>query len=255
MSTKAKEESPLANIIINVLLPVIILTHMSKERIGFGEDDKFWHVGPLNALFIAIAIPLVYGIYHFIKTKEFNLFSGIGVLSVLLTGGVTLYLWNEDGSVKPDAALWFGLKEAIQPLILGGVVLASHWTKSPLFREFIYNDGIFDVPRVEKKVEELGKMDAYKQVVFRNTLIFCGSFLISAILNMFLAQHFLGALDFTAENARELYNQGVAKITGWGFVVIGLPLFVLAAFIIFRHAKDLQKLTGLEKEEVLLLGS
>lgn len=249
MATK-KEESPLANIILNVLLPVMVLSYMSKDG-----GEKPWHLGPHKALAIAIAIPLAYGIYHFIKTQKFNLFSGIGLISVLLTGGVTLYLWNEDGSVKPDAPLWFGLKEAIQPIILGVVVLASHRTKSPLFREFIYNDGIFDVSRVEKKVKEGGLEEPYNKLLFKNTLIFCASFIISAILNMFLAHYFLGSLDFNAENARELYNQGVAKITGWGFVVIGLPLFVLAGFVMFKHAKDLRKLTGLEKDEVMLLGS
>ncbi len=254
MPSKAKEESPLLNIIINVLLPVMVLSYMSKDA-ALVDEPKPWQIGPQKALLIAIIIPLAYGIYHFIKKKEFNLFSAIGVLSVLLTGGVTLYLWNPDGTVKSDAALWFGLKEAIQPLILGCVVLASHWTKGPLFKEFIYNDAIFDVSRVEKKVEENSQKEEYKGVVLRNTLIFCASFVVSAVLNMFLAHHFLGALDFTAENAQELYNQGVAKITGWGFVVIGLPLMVIAGFIIFKHSRDLQNLTGLGKEEVLLLGS
>lgn len=254
MSAKAKEESPLTNIIINVLLPVMVLSYMSKDA-GLVDEPKPWHLGPHKALLIAIIIPLIYGIYHFIKTKKFNLFSAIGLFSVLLTGGVTLYLWNPDGTVKPDAALWFGMKESIQPLILGGVVLASHWTKGPLFKEFIYNDALFDVSRVEKKVAESSLKEEYSGLVLRNTLIFCASFVVSAVLNMFLAHHFLGALDFTAENAQELYNQGVAKITGWGFVVIGLPLMVIAGFIIFKHSKDLQKLTGLGKEEVLLLGS
>ena len=251
MSIKEKEESPLINILINVLLPVVILSYMSKEQ-GYGEQAKPWYIGPHKALLVAVLIPFCYGLFHFIKSREFNLFSGIGVLSVLLTGGVTLYLWNEDGSVKPDAALWFGLKEAIQPLIIGLVVLVSHWTKAPLFREFIYNENIFDISRVEKTVKEENLQTEYDQVIYRNTLLFCATFLISAGLNMFLAHYFLGALDFSASNAQELYNQGVAKITGWGFLVIGLPLFVIASFIMFKHTKDLQKLTKLKKDEVIL---
>lgn len=254
MSKSKKEESPLANIIINVLLPVLVLSHMSKDP-SFAEEPKLWHVGPQVALLIAIVIPVAYGIFHFIKTKKFNLFSGIGILSVILTGAVTLYLWNEDGSVKPDAALWYGLKEAIQPLILGSVVLASHWTKGPLFREFIYNDGLFDINRIESKVKEGGLESQYQKTLYRNTMIFCSSFVLSAIMNMLLADFFLGSIDFGAENAQELYNQALGKINGWGFVVIGLPLFVIAGFILFKHSKDLQKMTGLEKEEVLLLGA
>jgi len=251
---KKNDENPLVNIMVNVLIPVLVLSKMSKDP-SMVESVKAWHVGPHKALLIALLIPLAYGIYHFIKTKKLNLFSGIGLFSVLLTGGVTLYLWNDDGTVKPDAAFWFGIKEAVQPLILGGVVLASHWTKGPLFRDFIYNQGIFDIGRIEKKVKELGKDTAYNKLLLTNTLFFCSSFIISAILNIALAYFFLGNLDFTAENARELYNQGTAKIMGWGFVVILVPMLVILATIVFKHARDLQKLTELEKEEVLLIGS
>lgn len=254
MADKAKEDSPLINIIINVLLPVLVLTHMSKDGLS-GEEVKPWHVGPHKALLIALILPLGYGIWHFVKTKQFNLFSAVGLLSVLLTGGVTLYLWNEDGSVKSDAAFWFGLKEAVQPLILGTCFLVSHYTKKPLFREFIYSDGIFDIGRIEKAVQDGGQRSSYDQVIYRNTLLFCGSFVLSAVLNMILANYFLGSLDFDASNARELYNVAVGKITGWGFAVIGIPLMVIAGYIIFKHAKDLQRLTGLEKEDVLLLGA
>jgi len=249
---KKQDESPLINIMVNVLIPVLALSKMSKDPLV--EGAKAWHLGPHKALLVALAIPLIYGIYHFVKTKKFNLFSGIGLFSVLLTGAVTLYLWNEDGTVKPDAAFWFGLKEAIQPLILGAVVLFSHRTKGPLFREFIYNESIFDVARIEKKVEENGLAEPYNKLLFTNTLIFCSSFIVSAILNILLAYHFLGNLDFDAENARELYNQGTAKIMGWGFVVILVPMLVILVTILFKHSKDLQKLTELSKEEVLLLG-
>jgi len=242
------------NIMINVLLPVIVLSKMSKDP-ALVEEIQPWHLGPQKALFIALVIPLAYGIFHFIKTRKFNLFSAIGIFSILVTGGVTLYLWNPDGTVKPDAALWFGLKEAIQPLILGGVVLASHRTTGPLFREFIYNESIFDLSRIESKIKELGKENEYNQVIFQNTLVFCGSFVISAIMNLILAYYFLGSLDYSSDNAQQLYNESVAKITGWGYVVIGLPLLGISAYIIFKHIKDLQKLTGLEREEVTLIGS
>ena len=249
---KKKDESPLVNIMVNVLIPVMVLSKMSKSPNEV--DAAAWHVGPYNALYIALAIPLAYGIYHFLKTKKFNLFSGIGVFSVLLTGLVTLYLWNEDGTVKPDAAFWFGLKEAVQPLILGGVVLASHWSKGPLFREFIYNGSIFDIERIESKVAADNSETSYNKLLLTNTILFCSSFIISAILNIVIAYHFLGKLDFTASNAQELYNQGVAKITGWGVAVILVPMLAILATIVFKHAKDLQKLTKLSKEEVLLIG-
>jgi len=110
------------------------------------------------------------------------------------------------------------------------------------------------VARIEKKIEEDDLAEPYNKLLFTNTLIFCSSFIVSAILNVWLAYHFLGNLDFTAENARELYNQGTAKITGWGFVVILVPMLAILITILIKHSKDLQKLTKLNKEEVLLIG-
>lgn len=251
-SMSKKQESPLVNIMVNVLLPVLALSYLSKDPVLDNIEAKPWHLGPMKALMVALALPLGYGIWHFLKTKKFNLFSGVGVLSVVLTGAVTLYLWNEDGSVKPDAAFWFGAKEAIQPIILGVAFLLSSKTKSPLFSEFVYNDAIFDLQRIQKSVAEQGKKAEHEEIIRKNTLIFCSSFVISAILNFCLAFYFLGDLDFSAVNARELYNSGVAKITGWGFAVIGLPLLVFAGFVFFKLIREVEALTGLSREEVIL---
>ena len=60
--------SPLLSLIINVLLPSLIL---SKGR-------QYLSLEPLNLLFLALAIPLVAGIYEFIRFKKtdfiFNIF-------------------------------------------------------------------------------------------------------------------------------------------------------------------------------------
>lgn len=241
------------NILLNVLVPVLALTHLSKDP-AFLDEPKFWHIGPMWALIVALALPLGYGIWFFLKTKKGNFFSFLGLFSVLLTGGLTLFLWKEDGSVDSSAPVLFGLKEASIPFVLGLAVLVSHWTKSPLLRVFLYNDQIFDLKRIETKVAETESDADYQQLLFRCTLIFSGSFLISTVLNFILAQYFLGGdkIDYDAENARELYNAGVGKITFWGFIVIGVPIFGMLFVCLNYLISSLKKITGLTTEEVLL---
>ena len=252
---KPAQENPLANIFINVLIPVLALSYLSKDpefQQAIGKAVKPWHIGPVKALMVALVFPIGYGVWHFMKTKKANFFSALGLISVLLTGGLTIFLWNKDGTVKPNADVLFGLKEASIPLILGIAVIGSHFTNSPLLRVFLYSDSIFDIPKIESKVGELNAAEGYRKVLFRATLMFAASFFISTFLNFGLALYFLGDLDHTATNARELYNAQVAKLTGWGFAVIGVPILVFLFFTLRRLLKDLGSLTGLKDDEMML---
>jgi hypothetical protein len=201
---------------------------------------------------LAIAIPIAYGIWHFIRYKKFNIFSAVGFGNVLLTGAISIYLYaSDDPEVRKNAPLLFGIKEAVQPLILGSLFLITAKSASPLFNTFIYNDGIFDQSRINKAVKENEKQSELGQLLWSSTKLFFGSFCLSAVMNLGLAFYFLGDLDPTAKNWKELYNSDVAKITGWGFLVIGFPLLVVGGFILSRLIKGLKELTGLETDRIL----
>lgn len=243
---KPDQEHPLANILINVLIPVLALSYLSKD------EGKPWHLGPINAVIIALILPLGYGVWFFLKTRKLNFFSGLGLVSVLLTGGLTIYLWNKDGTVKPNADVLFGLKEASVPFVLGAVMILSHWSRTPLLRTFLYTDALFDIPKIEKRVKETGVELEYRKVLFQATILFAMSFFISTVLNFGLALYFLGDLDHTALDAREIYNFQVAKITGWGFVVIGVPMMVFLFLTLLRLLKGLRQVTGMKDDELML---
>jgi len=239
-----QEENPLMNIIINVIAPVLILSQMSKEM------EKAWHVGPEKAMYFALALPLGYGVYHFIKTKKLNIFSVVGVISVLLTGIITVIIWNNE-ALRPQAALLFGIKEAVQPLILGSLFLLTHKSKSPLFNAFVYSDALFNVKKIEQEIEAEGSQKEYHSLLWKSTLLFFGSFLISAVLNLFVAFYFLQDLDPTSISWAVEYNDAVAKIMGWGFLIIGAPLIIIGIFIIYYLITGLKKLTHFELEGLL----
>lgn len=245
-TTAKKQDNPLSDIIVNVILPVLILSHCSKD------GEKAWHFGPYIAMGLAIAIPLAYGIWHFIQHKKLNTFSAVGVGNVLLTGIITIYLFStDDPETRKHAPLLFGIKEAVQPLILGSLFLLTHRSATPLFNAFVYNESIFDHGRINKKVKENDKENELSQLLWSSTKLFFGSFCLSAILNLGLAYYFLNDLDPTASDWKELYNKDVGRITGWGFLVIGLPLLVVGGFILMRMINGLKELTGLETEKIM----
>ena len=254
-TAKTNKEHPLANILINVLIPVLVLSFLSKDpaiQEKLHKPVHFWHIGPLYAMIAALALPLGYGIRHFVKTHKPNFFSGLGLVSIMLTGGLTLYLWNKDGSVKENAGLLFGLKEASIPLVLGIAILASAKSSAPLLNVFLYNDTLFDVPKIENKIKELGKTEAYQTLLTQSTRWFSASFFLSSAMNLCLARWFFRTFDHTAIDALETYNGLVGKLTGWGFAVIGLPILVFLFLILRRLLKGLNDLTGMTDEELML---
>jgi hypothetical protein len=252
---KPSQDHPLANILINVLIPVLALSYLSKDpefQETIGKAVRPWHLGPVKALAIALSLPIGYGAWFFIKNRKANFFSALGLVSVLLTGGLTLYLWNADGTVKPNAHILFGLKEASIPLILAVAVIGSHWTPNPLLRIFLYSDSFFDIRRIETRIDEIGAQSAYQRLLLQSTWLFSASFLLSTVMNFFLAIHFLGGIDHAATNAREIYNTQVAKLTGWGFAVIGVPILVFLFFTMWRLLKGLRTITGMNDDELML---
>ena len=239
------QENPFADIIINVLVPVLVLSYLSEE------GGKFWHIGPMWAMFVALAIPIGYGLWHYIKYRRMNVFSLVGLFSVILTGAITIYLWSGGPRVREYAALLFGIKEAVQPLVLGSLLLITHKMSNPLFNVFVYNDTIFDISSIEVAIAKKRVETNYKKLLWKATLLFFGAFLISSVLNLGLAFYFLGDLDPLNADWKELYNNDVAKITGWGFVVIGVPIVVVGGCILWYLVAGLKRLTGLETEMIL----
>ncbi len=252
---KPDQEHPLANILINVIIPVLILSYLSKDpaiQEKLGKIAKPWHVGPVKAMILALALPIGYGAWHFIKTRKGNFFSALGLVSVLLSGGLTLYLWNTDGTVKPNAGLLFGIKEALIPLVLGFAILMSHRSPTPLIRVFLYNDSIFDIPKIENRVAETSRETEYNHVLLGATRLFAASFFLSSLMNLILAQWFFRGFDSNAIDALEKFNAIIAKVTGWGFAVIGVPILIFLFFTLRKLLKGLESLTGFKEQELML---
>ncbi|RYD17411.1 MAG: hypothetical protein EOP88_26720 [Verrucomicrobiaceae bacterium] len=252
---KAPQDHPLANILINVIIPVLVLSYLSKDpelQEKLGKTAQPWHIGPLKAMVLALLLPLGYGAWHFIKTRKGNFFSALGLISVLLSGGLTVYLWNKDGTVKPNAGLLFGIKEALIPLVLGIAILTSHRTASPLIRVFLYNDSIFDIPKIERRVADISAQPEYDRLLLGATRLFATSFFLSSLMNLGLAQWFFRGFDEKSVDALEKYNSIIASVTGWGFAVIGVPILIFLFFTLRSLLKGLEKLTGLSDNELML---
>lgn len=229
MQQQNSSKDQLLNIAINILLPVLVLNQLGKR---LGED------GPLYALIIAVSIPFSYGVHELMKTKKFNIFSILGLVNILLTGGLALLQLE---------GFWFAVKEAAFPLAIGIGVLISAFTSKPLIRLFILNDTVFDVELINNKLLEKGTENNFNKKLKTSTIYLSFSFYLSALLNYLLAIYIFVDIPASLSDLErsQVLNDQIAKMTWLSYFVILIPTMIVLALIMWHVSKILKDNTGL----------
>jgi hypothetical protein len=175
-------------------------------------------------------------VWDFYQRRSFNFIAGIGFVSTLLTGGF--------GLAKLDG-LWFAVKEASVPAVIGLMVLLSTKSKRPLIREFIYNDQVIDVARVDAALAVRGTQQEFARLLARAGGLVTVSFFISAGLNFGLARWIL-----TAPAGTEEFNAQLGRMQWLSWPVIVLPSMAMMMLALWWLLSGIKRLTGLEMEHV-----
>jgi hypothetical protein len=227
MPLPAKRENLLVNLLFNIAIPSLILAKASTP-------DR---LGPVYGLIVALAFPLSYGIWDFVKRKQANFISVIGFASVLLTGGL--------GLMKVDN-FWFAVKEAAMPSVIGLAVWGSMYTKRPLVRQFLFNDQVMDVVKIEGALDEAGKRSEFNRLLSSSTYLLVISFVVSAVLNFVLARWLLTSPSGTPE-----FNAQLGKMNALSWPVIVVPTMIITVYALWRLIGGIKKLTGLGLEQMM----
>ncbi len=219
---------------LNIIVPSLILMKGSRWLAAIADMQ----LPPAFFLVLALLFPISYGLFDFHKRRKYNLFSVLGFASILITGGVGLFRLDKD---------WIAVKEAAVPALFGLAVMATLKTRKPLVRLFLYNDQIFDVPKVEAELSRRGTGEKFNRLLVYCTLLLAFSFLLSAMLNYGLASFLIKSASGT-----EAFNREIGKMTFWSYPVIVLPSMAVLMFALTRLLKGIRQLTGLKLEEILL---
>jgi hypothetical protein len=227
-----KPENSWLNLIFNILLPVLILNKLTK------------HIGPFNALVLALAFPLIYGVYDLLKRKKVNAFSILGLLNVGLTGGL---------AVVGIHGFWFAVKEAAFPSLVGLFVLGSAFTKKPFIESLFLNPGVMKVDLLEEKLKEHGKQAEFHEHMRKATMWLSLSFAFSAVLNFVLARKIFLDIDanLAAEAQSVILNEQIAKMTTWSMAIIMVPSMIFLLGIFWYLMKGVKEYAGLNTDELL----
>ncbi|HPR83761.1 MAG TPA: VC0807 family protein, partial [Pontiellaceae bacterium] len=224
---RPKEENPMISILLNVVIPVVILTCLSKDK----------YLGPVWGLVVALILPIGYGIHTLVKERRADFVAIIGIISVLLTGVFGIL------KLPPQ---WIAVKEAAIPLIIGLAIVISLKTPYPLIKKILMSEKLFNVPLLHEKLREQGNETKFEKRLVGLTWGFASSMFLSSALNYTLAKIVLKSPPGT-----EAYAAEIGKMTGLSYIVVMLPSMAVMILVLMALIKTLTHLTGLKLDDLL----
>lgn len=224
----ADKEKPsvLANLAFNIIIPTLIMTKLSSED----------YLGPMYSIVVALAFPIGFGIRDYLKSHKPNFFSILGVVSVVLTGGISLL------QLDPQ---YIAIKEAAIPALFGIATLFSIRTKYPLVRTFLYNDQVLQIDKVKAALAANNSEAQFDRKLNNASLMVAGSFFMSSVLNYVLAKVIL-----VSEPGTVAFTEELGKMTALSYPVIALPGTIVLMATLFYLLRHIQKLTHLKLEDI-----
>lgn len=218
----------LANLAFNIVIPVFILSRLS------GEDS----LGPSLSIVAALAFPIGYGLWDLRQSGKVNPFSILGVVSVFLTGGISLL------QLDPQ---YIAIKEAAIPACIGLAVLFTQRTRFPLVKTLILNAQLVRTDALYEALAQRGNTALFEKRLSQASLIVAGSFFVSSTLNYVLAKLILVSPPGTSAFSEEL-----GRMTALSYPVIALPSMVILMLAIWFVFSQIRKLTGESLETFLV---
>jgi len=227
---KPKRGGFLSNLAFNIIIPVIILSKFS------GAED----LGPAWSIVVALSFPISYGLWDLKQSGKVNAFSILGIVSVFLTGGMSLL------ELDPK---YIAIKEATVPAIIGIAVLITQKTKYPIIKVFILNEQIIKTDKLYSLLNAKNATEKFERILARSSYIVAASFALSSVLNYVLAKVILVSPPGTTAFSEEL-----GKMTALSYPVIALPSMTVMMIAIWYLFSQIGKLTG-ESIENFIVGA
>lgn len=223
----AAKANPLLEIAVTIIVPAIVLMKFS------GVDS----LGPLNALLLGLAFPLVWGVWEGLRRRKLSWLAVLGVFSTLLTGGIGLMALD---------AKWLAVKEAFVPSLIGLVIMGSVWTRRPLISLMVFNASVFDVDRINAALQAKGNTQAFQACLRQGTVGLAGTFFFSAVANFVLTRYVVSSPAGT-----EAFNQELGRLTLLSYPIIAIPSMLMMMGLMYWLARQAKALTGLDMNDML----
>jgi intracellular septation protein A len=218
---------PLIDVLVSIVIPSVILMKFSDQE----------QLGASGALILALAFPILWGLYELVRFNIKNYIALLGLISVLLTGSI--------GLLQLDTQ-WLAVKEAAIPAIIGIAVLVSAKLGYPLIKTLLYNPKVLDTERISQILLDRGHDQAFEARLLNATYMLSGTFFFSAVMNYLLATWIVNS-----PAGSTAFNEELGRMTLLSYPAIAIPSMVMMFAIFYFLWRSIHKFTGLKLEEML----
>ncbi len=224
----APQPNALADLLLTVVLPSLVLDQLSEPA----------RLGPFWALVISLLFPVGFGIWCWWKKSGWNLFSILGFVTILLSGGL--------GLLKLDA-FWFAIKESAMPLALGAAFPLSHFFGKPLISVLVMQPQLLNLRALHTALDTPEKQRGFQTALMHGSWWIGLATVGSSIGNFFLAIYLLNG----KEPGGEAFVKGIGTLNWASILVIGIPLCAVMLLVFVFMIRKIQRITGLERADLM----
>jgi intracellular septation protein A len=222
-----RKPRPLIDLLVSIVIPSVILMKFS------GEND----LGVVGALVVALAFPIIWGLYELIRFRITNYIALLGLVSVILTGSIGLFELDTE---------WLAIKEAAIPGLLGIVVLITAQMRKPLIKTLLYNPTLLNIEKIESILEDNNQRKVFDTRLLNATYMLSGTFFFSSVMNYILAKWIVESPAGSAA-----FNEELGQLTLVSYPVIAIPSMLMMLAIFYFLWRTINGLTGLSFEEIM----
>jgi hypothetical protein len=249
MKKNKQKENPILSLFCNILIPVIILKNgnkwINKILIQYHGEESFYEnsmIVDISSIvfFIALICPVIYFFYDLLNRKNINLISILGFINILLTGGIGIF-----GAKFGLSKNWFIFKEGMLPIIIGLVLFLMSKYRQSSFNNILLNEVLFDNDKIRISIKEDMQYE-FEYIVRKAGYYLIGGFFISSIIQFILAY-----LIVVSNPGESSFSKEVSTMTWVSYIAVLLPTMLIVGKGYLGLISDIEKITGLKKEEFL----
>jgi intracellular septation protein A len=220
-----KSSTSFFQLIVTFVLPLIVLTKFSSDSL----------LGPTRAMLLALSFPVVFELYNALNRRKPSFLSLLAIGGILVTGLISLLGLSEG---------WLAIRRSAPYLFGALVILISIWIKHPIVQAALSQ--ILDMDLINETATKTKKTAALKRIVDQT-----GYMLSFLLLLMTIATYLMTRIVITSPTHSAAFNQEYAKLGLLSLPIISLPLLVGVVIIVMFLITKIEKLTGIDGENLL----